>query len=63
MPANRGAVAMISSSRLAYSNYNADFNYALYENLFADYAKTGADPTPGRCGAVGQTIVQQHEQQ
>jgi len=39
--ANRGAVAMISSSRLAYSNYNADFNYALYENLFADYAKTG----------------------
>ncbi|MBN1543156.1 type IX secretion system sortase PorU [candidate division KSB1 bacterium] len=38
---NRGAIAMISSSRLAYSNYNAAFNYALYNELFRHYSSTG----------------------
>jgi hypothetical protein len=38
---NRGAVTMVSSARLAYSGDNARFNYALYTNLFAEYAQTG----------------------
>ncbi len=39
--ANRGAVALIASSRLAYSGDNAAFNYALFSKLFNNYASTG----------------------
>ena len=37
----RGAVAMVSSARLAYAGENAAFNYALYDELFKDYLLTG----------------------
>jgi len=39
--ANRGAVSMVSSARLAYANDNAAFNYDLYRHLFQDYSSTG----------------------
>ncbi|MDZ7372177.1 MAG: C25 family cysteine peptidase, partial [candidate division KSB1 bacterium] len=39
--AGRGAVAMISSSRLAFSDQNAAFNYQLYRELFRDYERSG----------------------
>ncbi len=39
--AGRGAVAMVSSARLAYSSPNADFNYALFSYLFDDFDSTG----------------------
>ena len=37
----RGAVAMVSSARLAYASDNAAFNKSLYDHLFRDYAETG----------------------
>ena len=38
---NRGSIAMVSSSRLAFSNFNSAFNNALYDELFKEYASTG----------------------
>ncbi|RPI03219.1 MAG: type IX secretion system sortase PorU [Calditrichaeota bacterium] len=37
----RGAVAMVSSARLAFSDENASFNYLLYKNIFSDYTTSG----------------------
>ncbi|MBN1480085.1 type IX secretion system sortase PorU [candidate division KSB1 bacterium] len=37
----RGAVAMVSSSRLAFASDNAAFNKSLYDNLFRNYVETG----------------------
>ncbi|MBN1998462.1 type IX secretion system sortase PorU [candidate division KSB1 bacterium] len=37
----RGAVAMISSARLAYSSPNADFNYSFFSYLFNNFDSTG----------------------
>lgn len=39
--AGRGAIGMVSSARLVYSVENADFNYQLFDNLFANYETTG----------------------
>ena len=39
--ANRAAVGMISSSRIAYSSPNAQFNNKLYDNLFINFSTTG----------------------
>jgi len=39
--AGRGAVAMVASSRLAYSGDNAAFNYSLFDYLFRSYESTG----------------------
>lgn len=38
---SRGAVAMVSSSRLAYADQNATFNYQFYKYLFTNYGSTG----------------------
>ncbi|MBN1464240.1 type IX secretion system sortase PorU [candidate division KSB1 bacterium] len=37
----RGAVAMVSSARLAYASDNAAFNKSLYDQLFFNYVATG----------------------
>jgi hypothetical protein len=37
----RGAVAMLSSARLAYSGPNAEYNYDFYDELFKNYDATG----------------------
>jgi hypothetical protein len=37
----QGAISVVSSSRLAYSTPNADFNYDLFEELFKVYPGTG----------------------
>ncbi|HOT95787.1 MAG TPA: type IX secretion system sortase PorU [bacterium] len=39
--AGRGAVGMISSSRLVYSSENASLNYNLFNQLFGSYESTG----------------------
>ncbi len=39
--AGRGAMGLVSSTRLVYSSENASFNYNLFNRLFASYEETG----------------------
>ncbi len=51
--AGRGAVAMVSSARLAFSDQNAAFNYQLYQQLFSGYASTGLTARIGDAVMLG----------
>ena len=48
---DRGAIAMVASSRLAFSGNNALFNYELFDELFADYNRTG------KTARIGQAVM------
>lgn len=53
---NRGAVAMVSSARLAYADDNAAFNYLLYQHLFDGYEETGLTARVGDAVMLGKQI-------